>query len=46
VASAEITQAQEEYNETGAVPCPLWRPDPDAGPSRPVEAFGGVGRKP
>jgi hypothetical protein len=71
VAAAEITQAQEEYNETGAVPytlrtpdeiagffgglelvepgvvsCPLWRPDPDAGPPSPVDAFGGVGRKP
>jgi hypothetical protein len=70
VASAEITQAQDEYNETGAVPytlrtpeeiagffeglemvepglvsCPLWRPDPGDTPT-PVDAFGGVGRKP
>jgi O-methyltransferase involved in polyketide biosynthesis len=71
VASEQISQAQEEYNETGAVPytlrtpaeiesffaglelvepgvvsCPLWRPDPDAGTPEPVDAFGGVGRKP
>jgi hypothetical protein len=71
VASAEITQAQDEYNETGAVPytlrtpdeiagffdglevvepgvvsCPLWRPDPDGATPDPVDAFGGVGRKP
>jgi O-methyltransferase involved in polyketide biosynthesis len=70
VASAEITQAQDEYNETGAAPytlrtpeeiatffeglemvepglvsCPLWRPDPGDAPT-PVDAFGGVGRKP
>jgi O-methyltransferase involved in polyketide biosynthesis len=69
--AAEIDQAQQEYNDTGAVPyqlrtpaeiagffdglelvepgvvsCPLWRPDPDAGEPIPVDAFGGVGRKP
>jgi hypothetical protein len=71
VVAAEISQAQDEYNESGAVPytlrspeeiarffdglelvepgvvsCPLWRPDPDDGAPTPVDAFGGVGRKP
>jgi O-methyltransferase involved in polyketide biosynthesis len=62
--------AQEDYNDSGAVPyqlrtpeeissffagltlvepgvvsCPLWRPEPGTTPT-PVDAFGGVGRKP
>jgi hypothetical protein len=35
-----------ELVEPGVVSCPLWRPDPDDGPPTPVDAFGGVGRKP
>jgi hypothetical protein len=71
VAAQEISQAQDEYNDTGAVPytlrspeqiasffdglelvdpgvvsCPLWRPDAGAEAPTPVDAFGGVGRKP
>jgi hypothetical protein len=70
VVAAEISQAQDEYNESGAAPytlrspeeigrffeglelvepgvvsCPLWRPDP-GDEVTPVDAFGGVGRKP
>jgi O-methyltransferase involved in polyketide biosynthesis len=66
----DIEQAQEDYNDSGAVPyqlrtpaeiasfftgldlvepgvvsCPLWRPAPGEQPT-PVDAFGGVGRKP
>jgi SAM-dependent methyltransferase len=71
VAAQQIAQAQDGYNETGAMPytlrspeeiasffagleliepgvvsCPLWRPEPGDGEPKPVDAFGGVGRKP
>jgi hypothetical protein len=71
VISAEMGEAQDDYNESGAVPynlrtpeeiasfftglelvepgvvsCPLWRPDPESGTPAPIDAFGGVGRKP
>ena len=72
VSGEAFEQAQQGYDESGAIPyrlrtpeeiasffdgldlvepgvvsCPLWRPD-DADPAsiRPVDAFGGVGRKP
>jgi O-methyltransferase involved in polyketide biosynthesis len=35
-----------ELVEPGVVSCPLWRPDPDAGTPAPVDAFGGLARKP
>lgn len=35
-----------ELVEPGVVSCPMWRPDPRTGTPSPVDAFGGVGRKP
>lgn len=36
-----------ELVEPGVVSAPLWRPDPDpAGPPKPLDSAGGVGRKP
>ena len=35
-----------ELVEPGVVSCPLWRPEPSKRPIKPVDAFGGVGRKP
>jgi SAM-dependent methyltransferase len=36
-----------ELVDPGVVSCPLWRPEPtEVGEPRPVDAYGGVGRKP